>query len=421
MNKRINIDWLELTFNYNPTFITNLMNNEPTIRVKTIHKSKNKNYTKGNPTYYIDHFFEVYILEPSGAVEGRTYIKILNPKLWKDLEHSIALLKELVYKYKLELLYINKMDFCIDLIGIDLLNLIDFNKPGQYKTEKGVYLKAIANEENGKTLYFNTIDIDKITEDNKVKDPEKVKGYTKQRANGKLYTKSIELDIKGNKYKQSYQNPNNEVLTRLELSFCRDYKQTKEKHLLEAMAGFIWNNTQTFINEKEYLTQYIMEQWTNLYYIELDKEPIINFNTFFDTPNQLYDYVYIQPFIDLYMATRKTYIDTIKSYRKTYIKPIFNKKVYLERIEACIKLFNNDYKTFMTEPLMLKLITDTGATHHHQLDIVKIKDNIEVNGENLHMAVHNHLYSYLERNPIKESYEVKSETINNEEDLFNLF
>jgi hypothetical protein len=399
MNKTHNIDWLELTFNYNPTFITNLITKELDLIVKTTYKNN-------KPTYYVNDLFSIFILEPNGAVEGRTYIKIENPKLYESLTATIELLKQLSYKYNIELLYLNQLDITTDFIGIDLLQQIDLNKLNEYKAASKIYLKAITNEQGGKTLYFNTIDIDKYIG----------KKQKKQRANGKLYTKSIELEIKKNKYKQSYQNPTNELITRLELSFKKDFIVAKETHLLKAMADFIWTNPQKLISEKDYIIQYIFQEYEHLYYLENNGIIILDFNTIFNDHNELYDYGHITDLIDLYKGNTDNYKIKMTKYRKTYNKPIFNKKLYLESIEANITLWQNEYKEFMTGPIIEKLLKNTGTTHHHQLDIVRIKEDKETNGENLHMLIHNHIYSYLQNNPITETYEVMAESI---EDLFN--
>jgi len=403
MNKKMNIDWLELVFNYNPNFITNLIKHQ-SFNIKT-------QLTNNKPKYYIDDLFSIFILEPNGIIDGRTYIKILNPNLYNNkLEATIDLLKEITNLYGLELITINQLDIAIDIIGIDLLQKIDLNKLVEYKIKKTfnkkTYLNGEVNDQEGKTLYFNTIDLTK----------QKGKAFKKQRVNCKLYTKTRELEITKDRYKQSYQNPKKELITRLELRFLKDRVAARENFMLKALADFIWTNPKRFLSEKDYLIQYIFNEYKDLYYLEHNDLIILDFNTLFKDYNELYDYGHITDFIDLFKATRDNYCIKIKKYRKTYIKPIFNKKLYLESIEANITLWQNEYKTYMTEPIIKRVLENTGATHHHQLDIVKIKDNKETNGENLHRLIHNHIYSYLQNNPITETYEVKADSI---EDLFS--
>jgi len=403
MNKKMNIDWLELVFNYNPNFITNLIKHQ-SFNIKT-------QLTNNKPKYYIDDLFSIFILEPNGIIDGRTYIKILNPNLYNNkLEATIDLLKEITNLYGLELITINQLDIAIDIIGIDLLQKIDLNKLVEYKIKKTfnkkTYLNGEVNDQEGKTLYFITIDLTK----------QKGKAFKKQRVNCKLYTKTRELEITKDRYKQSYQNPKKELITRLELRFLKDRVAARENFMLKALADFIWTNPKRFLSEKDYLIQYIFNEYKDLYYLEHNDLIILDFNTLFKDYNELYDYGHITDFIDLFKATRDNYCIKIKKYRKTYIKPIFNKKLYLESIEANITLWQNEYKTYMTEPIIKRVLENTGATHHHQLDIVKIKDNKETNGENLHRLIHNHIYSYLQNNPITETYEVKADSI---EDLFS--
>jgi hypothetical protein len=410
--KKLNIDFLELVFDYNQNFITDLLN-EPKTMVKTLIFNNKK-------TYIVEDLFEVRVLEPLGVVEGRIYIKILNQKLYKDgtgpiKEHklitAILRLKELSLNLNINLLTLNRLDLAYDILDIDIFELIDLNKLNEYKTgsynKKRIYLETQSNNDGGKTLYFNTIDIE---------EQKKKRRYRKQRINATLYTKSRELDITNNKYKKSYQNPGNKLITRLELKLVKDNVVSKETFLLKAMANYLWTDPKKFLERKDALIQYVFMEYKTLYYLEGDAI-ILEYDILFKDHND-FDFIYINDFIDdIFKKSITDYNIKTKKYRTTYVKPIFKKKLYLENIESIINLWQTDFIEYMTKKNIEKLLEITGATHHHQLDIVKIKEDKETNGRNLHKEIHLNIYSYLQANPIKNNYEVKS-CFQSIEDLF---
>jgi len=406
INKKLNLDWLELVFDYTPNFIKDL-NKEPLL-IKTLNQKLKRGY---KTTYFIDDLYEVYILEPAGIVQGRIYVKILNPNLYNDkLLYSIQKIKDLTLKYNWQLLTINKLDLAIDLIDIDLFEQIDLNKLDLYQTKKlenkPVYLEIQANEQGGKTLYYNIVDI---------KAQAVKKRYKKQRVSATLYTKTEELKIKNNRYKQSYQNPNDKTITRLEIKLQKDNIVSKENFLLKAIADFIWTDPERFIRQKESILQYIYMVYQNLYYLSLNGTEIIEYKTLFNIQNEedeYYDFIHIEDFISIFKQSRLDYNIKTNKYRKERPKPLLNKKLYLSKLEAIIML--NDitpYHNILTNDFINKLIEQTGIENHNDLDKIKIKNDILINNRNLHLDIHNFIYD-----KVKSLSNLSNEI--NDEDIF---
>ncbi len=393
--KRLNIDYLELVFTYDKNFIRNLTDDRE-VKLITFFKDRKTHYL-------IDDIFDITIFEGNDFIDGRINIKIMNQQLYKTSKYlldCIKLLKEITIKYNIHLLTLNKVDMAIDFIGVDLFSEIDFNNLQDYLTgkinKKKVYLKSQSNEEGGKSLYFNTIDLDKET---------KTKRYKKQRLTGILYTKNVELDISGNNHKKSYQNKDNELITRLEIRIERTNDMARENFLLKAMADFLWTNPDRFIGEKDYIIQKIFDDYRELYKLSYKGTTLIDFDMIFTDYNELMDYGHLTDFIDLFETNISDYNKKIKNYRKTYIKPVFNKKLYVEKIEGLIKLFSNNYEIYLTDTIIKMILEETNLTDHHYLDNIGFNNKPLENGENLYLDINNFVYKYLQNNKQIDGYE----------------
>ena len=408
LNTKSNIDYIEFIFSYNHNFLTNLFGKGVVIRN---HYDIKKRYN--NIHYIVEELYDIFILEPKGVVEGRIYIKLLNPILYsKDLAMVIHKLRDLTMALDIELIGLNKIDLALDLIDEDLFNDIDFNDIKNHKSghinNKPVYLNAQINKEGGKSLYFNINDLEY---------QKQKKTYKKQRITGILYTKNIELNIKSNQKKKNYQNPDNKVITRLEIKIEKTSTISRESHLLKAMADFIWTNPDRFFNEKENLIKYIFKSYQNLYTLRTPNDDIIiDYKKLYNDDDEYNDFIYIGDFIDLWKKNTDDYNIKTNKYKKTYRKPIFKSKVYQALLQSIVGLNPIvDYKFYLTEDIILKIIDISGITNHNDLNNIKASNEL-TNGVDIFMNINKLIYSYIENNPIVDNYMVELYSI---DDIFN--
>lgn len=366
-----NIDYLELVFEWNPQQIE-LLNNNPDIIIKSIY-----NPSTNKTTYEINDIFTMVEAPPKGIIKGRTYIKILNPRLYSDhLNQVIEFIKSTL---SIKFLSINRIDFCLDIKDEDIFRDIDFNNLNEYKTNGDIFLFSEANGDEGKSLYFNTIDLNK---------QKRKSVFKKQRVSAILYTKSNLLD-RGAKKKREYQNENGDLLTRLELRLNKTPQETKDTHLIRTLSYYLWNDPLYFKNHKETIIQYIFNHYKSVYYLERGDEPIINYSDLYDDD---FDFIYINDFINDFINERTEFNIKHNEYKKTKAPaPTYSKKTYKKKLEAINDLLGDKWIEIMSDSLIIQILKDSGIKWTDELEYIKINDNETINGRNIKREIHEYI------------------------------
>lgn len=368
IDKRYNLDYLEFVFNYVNKPIGEL------IKTGSIVNKKSMIYGDISK-YIIDDFIEVRISPPRGVVEGRIYVKVLNRNLYGDeLLESILKIKEL--ETTLEFLYINRIDFCIDFKGLDILNKIDFNSLNKYN-------KPNINGINGgdvKTIYFNSIHIDKHKPRN---------SYKKQRVSATLYNKSG-LISKHEEYKMDYINPDGDELMRLEMRLIRTPQYTKERHLLDLLGYYIFYDPIYFIENKKLIMDFIFYYYDKLWSIDVGD---LNFNFNYINPDHS-NFNDISKFVDNFNGVRMDFNkrnNEVKKIRRTHSKTIINKRLWNKKVNLLIELGGGKWRDNISDPFIISLLDKVNIVNEIDFEYVRSRGDIFIDD----IDIFNEIYLYI--------------------------
>lgn len=366
-----NIDYLELVFEWDPQQIFELNENKNLI-VNGSHNPRTNKWT-----YDINGIFTITEAPPKGIIEGRTYVKILNPRLYGGkLFETIKFIQSIL---TIKFLSINRIDFCLDIKDEDIFKNIDFNNLNEYKTSKGIFLCSEANDEEGKSLYFNTIDLNK----------QKRKSiFKKQRVSAILYTKSNLLERCSNKSKQHYQNENEDLLTRLELRLNKTPQETKDTHLIKTLSYYLWNDPTYLKNHQEIIIQYIFNQYGNIYDLQRGGDPILNYSNLYDDD---FDFIYISDFITDFMNMRTDFNIKHKEYKKSKPKTTYSKKIYKEKLDALVKLGGTKWINYINPIIVENILKESCIKWTIELEYIKIHDGETIDGRNIFREIHEYI------------------------------
>lgn len=372
---KINYDLIELIYEFREDLVYYLENPDPKHKITKISYSE----------YLVNDIFKITIYrKPYSAfkADDLVYVKLENKVLYNDLEAAITFIQKFFLNQNLSFKGLKSLDICLDIEGDFLFNQIDLNTPENYISlvKKGITRQFMADL--GKTLYFNTRAVGK-----------------QQRATGIVYQKDKEII----KSKKTYQNPDNKVLTRVELKFRKLGGATKENELLRAVGELMNKDLKTFIKYKEILIQYIYREWQHQYNLKhIDNTIILDYELLFKKDLTDYDLVYLKDFIHNYKNNisiiKKKEADKKKDQRnkKDYIK---HKNLYIKELEKLKESFIGIFKKTMTldqyikvleEQKVLDYILDTIELDYLGLEPINFLEKA-INGNKIKEVIHIHI------------------------------
>lgn len=371
-NKTINYDLIELIYTFNEELINYLERPNTTHNIIKIHSNQ----------YLINDIFKINIWrKPSDTFksEDLVYIKLENKILYSSLKSALIFIKSFMRERSCIFKAVKSLDICLDIEDDFLFNKMDLNNLQNYttSTKDGISFTNL-NTLNGKTLYFNTPKVGK-----------------RQKFTAIVYQKDKEII----RSKKRYQNPDNKIITRVELKFRKLGGDRRENILLMAIGELINNDLETFIDHKNILVQWIFKQWHYGYHLKsVDGMILLDYDMIFDDSidtNPINNFITIFS-NDINMVNKKSsdrkrerYIrkEDIKSKDK-YISILEDLKVSYLTIFKKTSTVDN-YILLLEEQLIFNDILDNGPDYY-TLDKIKFKEK-SINGNKIKESIHNYI------------------------------